>query len=468
MISWYSTREISPRHVKPLLFIGFVGWMLLLGGIGFSDTVSLSQPSGAPEHPTQAYPRKPIKVIVPFGAGGGSDTFSRIIQKAFDDHQLLPEPLVIINVPGAGGTIGSRRLKNSRPDGYTIMQLHEAILTSKYTQRAPYGPEAFEPIAATGQSALTICVADDSPVRSLRELIELATERPDEIIYSANIGAPSQFAGLMLERAAPGAEFRYVQAGDGAKRFAGLQGGHTHVSAFSMAEYFQFKPSGLRALAVFSAERHPDAPDVPTAREEGYDVTSLNMHFWWAPKGTPQDRLSVIAEALEQAMQTDEVRERLAQLRTDPIFLSGDRLTTELGDRSARIAAVAQRQTVPLPDFPLIVLSIAGLLAALVGIQSWTRQGEELPESDQPNTPSTPVRSLGIAVVILVSTILYVAAMQFEFLGFRVATALFVAGTGLLLSGIGRRAVGVMATLSLTMSLGLHYLFTNLFVIDLP
>ena len=114
-----------------------------------------------------AFPRKPIKVVVPFPAGGGSDTFTRIMQTAIRDADLLPQPLVVINVPGAGGTIGSRRVRDAQADGYTILNLHEGILSSKYSGLVTYGPEAFRPIAATGQSGLVICVRDDSPYRTL-------------------------------------------------------------------------------------------------------------------------------------------------------------------------------------------------------------------------------------------------------------------------------------------------------------
>ena len=107
----------------------------------------------------ETYPSRPIKVIVPFGAGGGSDTFVRIIQKAIEDNQLLPQPLVVINVPGAGGTIGSQRATNAAPDGYTILNLHQGILTAKYSGKVDHGPEAFEPIIATSEDAMILAVA---------------------------------------------------------------------------------------------------------------------------------------------------------------------------------------------------------------------------------------------------------------------------------------------------------------------
>ena len=106
----------------------------------------------------RSYPHRPIKLVVPFGPGGGTDTYARIIEKAIEDENLLPVPLVIINLEGAGATIGSRRVKNARPDGYTMMVLHDAILTAKYSGTVNYGPEAFKPVAATGEVGMIVAV----------------------------------------------------------------------------------------------------------------------------------------------------------------------------------------------------------------------------------------------------------------------------------------------------------------------
>ena len=242
-----------------------------------------------------------MKVVVPFGAGGGSDTFGRIIQNAIRENKLLPQPFVIVNVPGAGGTIGSRRVKNTRPDGYTIMLLHEGILTAKHSGQAPFGPEAFTPIIGTGDATQVIAVATDSEFNDLNTLMDATVERPAELVFSANIGAPSHFAGLMLQDRREGAEFRYTQNGGGAKRLAAILGGHVDVSAFSIAEYVQFRDSGVKALALLGSERHPDLPELPTAGEQGFDVISQNMQFWWAPIGTPAERIEVLADAIEAA-----------------------------------------------------------------------------------------------------------------------------------------------------------------------
>ncbi len=419
---------------------------------------------------TDQYPQQPIKLIVPFGAGGGSDTFSRILVKAIEDHELLPQPLVIINVPGAGGTIGSRRVKHARSDGYTLMQLHEGILTSKYSGRVNYGPEAFVPITAMGQSTMIIGVGENSKYQTLNDLMDAAAERPDEVVFSANIGAPSQFAGMMLEKVSSGARFRYSQTGDGAKRFAGLQGGHTDVSSFSLGEYAQFQPAGLRAIALLGPQRHPDAQEIPTAIEQGYDVVSTNMQFWWAPKETPRDRLDVIATALQKAMQTEEVQARLKQLHIDPLTIEGEELTRVLDRLAARTAAVSQRPTVELPNFPMWVFGTVVVLAVLslfFGRSRSAKQSESLRQMNEQEA-SKGLKPRSLVLVVLSLTFLYVAAMHAELLGYRAATFLYLAIIGPVLTLQNRNLLGVMAVLAVVLSFGLHFLFTELFVIDLP
>ena len=107
-----------------------------------------------------SYPAKPIKLVVPFGPGGGSDTFGRIIKLGIDEAGLLPQPFVIINRPGGSATIGSRYVRDAKPDGYTLLLLHDAIITAKYSGKVKYGPEAFEPVASTGEIGMVVVVKD--------------------------------------------------------------------------------------------------------------------------------------------------------------------------------------------------------------------------------------------------------------------------------------------------------------------
>ncbi len=109
------------------------------------------------------FPKKPIQVVVPYDPGGGTDTFARIIQKGAKDNELMPQPFVIVNKPGGGTTIGSGFVNDARNDGYTLLCLHDALITANVTGQSPYGPDAFEPVAATGEVIQVILVPEDSP-----------------------------------------------------------------------------------------------------------------------------------------------------------------------------------------------------------------------------------------------------------------------------------------------------------------
>lgn len=409
------------------------------------------------------YPQKAIKLIVPFSAGGGSDTFARIVQKAIEENELLPEPLVVVNVSGAGGTVGSRRVKNARPDGYTLLLLHEGILTAKYAGKVGYGPEAFTPIAGTGQSPLTVCVAKESPFQSLDDLVSAAREQPDSVLFSCNLGTPSHFAGLMIEKAAKDIKFRYVNAGDGAKRFAGLQGGHADVTALSLAEYSTFKDAGLRALAILGSVRHRDEEEIPTAIEQGYDVISSSMQFWWAPKGTPPKKVDTIVEILKTAMQDPQLNSRLDQLMIEPVMLEGENLKDDIADRSNRIARVSLRPTIELPDIPLISAIATGCLLMYWLFQRFSHNSRKL-ETDSTISHREWLKVLAVLLI----TCLYVGVMQWRILDYRIVTSIFILAIGLMFIPATMKSRLPLVATAICFSAGLHFVFTQVVVIDLP
>jgi tripartite-type tricarboxylate transporter receptor subunit TctC len=405
------------------------------------------------------FPRKPIKVVVPFGAGGDSDRFARIMQKALRDHELLPQPLVILNVPGAGGTVGSRRVRGAAPDGYTILNLHEGILTSKYAGRVSYGPEAFRPIAATGQSSLLICVREDAPYRDLSELINAADERPDSILFGMAQGAPSHFAGRRLEGARGGnTKFRMVASGGGAKRFNDLVGKHIDATPFSLAEFIGFEAGGVRALAILAAARHPSLANVRTARELGYDVVMPHVQYWWAPKSTPDAVVGRLADALEAAMSTSYLRDKLAEAKTDPLFLRGDELEAHLAAREGEFQDVALVHYEGLPDPVVPILVLTAVLASLIVVRSATGR-KRLP------TENLPWRHVSFTVALLAA---YVLAMQAVGASYPVATMVFIPLLGIVAGARSPRAIIGICGIGIGLAWACFLIFTKMLVIDLP
>ena len=312
------------------------------------------------------FPKKEITVIVPFAAGGGSDVFVRIFQEAIRKNGLCPHPIVVKNVSGAGGTIGSRTAREAKPDGHTILCLHDGIFTAQHYGNALWGPSDFEPLAATGRSGVVVAVSEDSPFESLNELMEEAVQRPDKFVFGTNLGAPNHYSALFLQMGKPGAKFRFTQTGGGAKRLAQLKGGHVDLTGFSVAEYEQFKAAGIRALAVLSEEREPSFPDLPTAKEQGIDAIHGLMQFWWAPKGTPPERLAYLENLLRETMATETVQKRLRNLHIDPVFQVGEPLRESIRQRSAKLQEITIENRTKLPPLQWLVLGIVIVCSILV------------------------------------------------------------------------------------------------------
>lgn len=401
------------------------------------------------------FPRKPLKVIVPFGAGGGSDTFVRILQNAIEEKDLLDQPLVVVNVPGAGGTVGSRRVRDAVSDGHTILCLHEGIFTSKYAGRATYGPEAFQPIAATGQSHLVICVREDSPYENLSGVLDAASAEPESVLFGMAEGTPTHFAGRRLEVAREGAKFRFVPSGGGAQRFNDLIGGHIGVTPFSLAEYEKYRSGGIRAIAYLAEKRHPDLAELPTAHEQGVPVTMRHVQYWWAPHGTPTGAVEQLAEVLRQSMETESVRSKFEELRIELFFLTGSELEAHLAEREAEFQDVALVAFEGLPPVGPIAIGIVLLLVVIALIR---KEGSELEvRVDWP--------AVGRVGGVLVA---YLLAMQFVGLSFLLATMVAVP---FIAAVVGAREWAVrlrVAGIGAALALGCFFVFTKVLVIDLP
>ncbi|MCA9177703.1 MAG: tripartite tricarboxylate transporter substrate binding protein [Planctomycetales bacterium] len=415
----------------------------------------------APIVADEAYPIRPIKVIVPFSPGGSTDALARHIQAEIDRRQLLPQPMAIVNIEGAGSAIGSRRAKNAEPDGYTLMCLNEAIVTSKYWGSVEYGPEAFEPIASTGEQGTILTVRDDSPYRTLGDLLVDAKRRPGKVTAAVALGTPSHFACLGAQSALAGAELRHAQIGGGAHRFAALKGGHVDLTTFSTDEFQRFREEGLRGLAYLGRERNADMPEIPTALEQGYDVQRSIMLYWWAPKGTPPERLRVIGDALEQAMQGETLRERLAAASVEPVFLRGDELRRKLVQVEADAQSVDPRRQIRSPRTVLWTLVV---MAALALWSVWEMMTSETSSKRAARIDAIhPSKSLGAAAL----TVAFVVWLSSGMAPLWASIGGFMLSCGAWLGGLRTRGMAVaLLLLTVALSAGFHYLFTYLFVVD--
>lgn len=257
----------------------------------------------------QTYPEKPIRWIVPYNPGGGTDSTARILQQAVDDAHLLPQPLAMVNIAGAGGSVGARRAKDAPADGYTILIHQTALLIRDAADMSDFGFKDFVPIISINRQCMAAAVRNDSPHKTYKDLMKAAKAKPGSIVWGGNIGSSNHMAIAVMENANPGADFKKLQVGGGAESYAALKGGIIEVGNFGIGEILSFR-SDIRALVLLSDERDPAIPDIATAQELGDDAIYCNEHNLYAPKGTPADRIAILVKAFEKALSTDAVKKQ--------------------------------------------------------------------------------------------------------------------------------------------------------------
>ncbi|MGI9569227.1 MAG: Bug family tripartite tricarboxylate transporter substrate binding protein [Desulfobulbia bacterium] len=289
------------------------------------------------------YPEKPIKLIVPFGQGGSTSIQARTFQKAIADNDLLPQPITIAYVPGAAGSVGARQVKDSEPNGYTTLIWHVAASGSREMGNVDFGPEAFEPIAGTGRQCYFLLVRESSQYQTLDELMKAAKAKPDEILAGVNLGGANHIGALLAEAALPGAAFRHVQTGGTAKVYPALLGGHVEVGVMPTSSIKNVGQNGIRLLGFMGAKRDPGFPEVPTMIEQGYPAEMCMTSWWFAPKGTPQDRVDILTGALEGAFNTDYVKQSYEQKAVDHVFLKGTTLKDAIAKEAEAIHKIGPR-----------------------------------------------------------------------------------------------------------------------------
>lgn len=418
------------------------------------------------------YPQKPVNVVIPYAAGGGTDTFVRFINKAVRDGNMMPEPIVVVNKPGGSTTIGSSFVKYAKPDGYTILCLHEALMSTKATGQSPHGPEAFEPIAATGEEGQMILVSKDSPYKNLKELVNAAEEKPNTIKFGADLNSPPHFSGIMLEEASNGGKFRFVSTGGAAKRLSALLGGHIDAAIFMGSEYIRYKSMGLRALAYLGDERHPskEINPIPTGIEQGYPVVNSNLQYWWFPKGTDQAKIDYFTAVLKKAMATEYVQGKLDDLKIIPRVIEGKELHERIKKKMAGFEKMKIEKSVELPNIGAWVLGLTIFFGLIVGIKAVLNKGEsdegeeELLEPEDPDLKLRHDYAIGISII----TVIYTLVLSLQLVDFRISTAIFVLGGGLFLTGFDKKKLIYTVEVALVMSLGLFFVFSEFFKIDMP
>ncbi|HKA46370.1 MAG TPA: tripartite tricarboxylate transporter substrate binding protein [Burkholderiales bacterium] len=269
----------------------------------------------------QAYPTKPVRVIVPFPAGGGSDFTARTVNARLSS--LLGQNLIIDTRAGAGGNLGAEIAAKSPPDGYTLLMANNSLTVSASLYRKlPFDPfKDFVPITMACTSPNVVVVHPSLPARSVKELVALARAKPGEIMFaSSGAGSPSHLAGELF-RTRTGSNIVHVAYKGAAPAVMDQIGGHVMLSFIATIVSKPHIDSGkLRALAVTTEKRWAGLPDVPAVAEAGYP--GFNAYGWWAyvaPAGTPRAIVDRLAADIGKVLAMAETKERFASQGTDAV-----------------------------------------------------------------------------------------------------------------------------------------------------
>ncbi len=261
----------------------------------------------------QAYPSKPIRIVVPFAVGGIADTFARVIaQKAQD---AWGQPVIVENKPGAGGNIGADLVAKSPPDGYTLVMgsIGTHAVNPHLVKGMPYDPQKdFVPIAHVLDAEGLLVVNPSLPVKTVPELIAYLKSHPGEVSYaSAGVGTASHLAGELFKNMA-GVDMTHVPYKGNTPAITDVMGGQAHMIFATMPTVIQQARAGrLRSIAVIGAARAKGAPEIPTVAETlpGFEVS--NWIGLFAPAGTPAEIVRRWNAEVQRIMTSADVQPRL-------------------------------------------------------------------------------------------------------------------------------------------------------------
>ena len=268
----------------------------------------------------QDYPSRPIRVIVPYSAGGGADNAARVIAQRLGT--ALHTQVVIDNRPGASGIIGAQAVVQAAPDGYTVLYDASTYAVNPALRKMPFDPDKdLVPVSLAITVPNILVVHPAAPYKSFKEFVAYARQHPGKVSYASyGAGSPAHLVGELLKSQA-GIDMLHVPYKGGAPALADVMGGQVNAYFANAASGLSYVQSGrLKALAVTSAKRMAALPDTPTIAENGFkNFEVLEWNGFFVPKGTPAAVVDRLAREVKAAVQDPDTRAKLNKLGLDTV-----------------------------------------------------------------------------------------------------------------------------------------------------
>jgi tripartite-type tricarboxylate transporter receptor subunit TctC len=305
-----------------------LGLVVLFGGL----------PAAAPTH-AQDFPSKPLRLIIPYPAGGASDLTARAVVSVADEY--LGQPMIVVIRSGGGGAVGAEAAAKSKPDGYTLFMADPAnLIILPQVQKIAYNPADFVPVGQVVSLPALLTVQAGAPWKTAKDFIEAARKEPGKLKHSAVTFSPEH---LMFEAlgAKYGVKLTHVPSTGGGPALASLLGGHVDANGLYPPVAFPHIQGGkLRALGVAASKRWPLLPDVPTLAEQGFDVDARLWLAVVALKGTPEPVLAKLRDAVKKISDDTSFKAMMGRMGQQVDYLSADDLAKQWSADQSKIKAI--------------------------------------------------------------------------------------------------------------------------------
>ena len=311
---------------KRSLFAIILSASLLLGGC--ANTPKSNDSENQDGSAATSYPEKSVQFIIPYAAGGGTDTLCRLLASSME--KSWGESFLIANKPGGLSQVGLTELSGADPDGYTIGALSnlDHILVLFTGENVSYDYESFDYLGAINTTANVLMASKDSGFTDLQQMIDYAKEHPGELTVA--VSGKTHVAEVSLFEQAAGIQLTTVMQDGGGDSLNAIMGGHVDCAVLDKNYVAQVEGQGINTLATFAGEAIPTIPDIPTMNRLGYDVSTETYRVIVAPAGTPKEIEDAITQKIQEVSSAEEFQESMANMGEIYRFLDQDQVKQRL------------------------------------------------------------------------------------------------------------------------------------------
>ena len=317
-------------------------FMFVITGCG-SSTSSTSGETTTEE----AFPTKPVKLVIPYPPGGGTDVLFRLVAQYAEKH--LGQTIVPTNMAGATATVGSRFVKDAEPDGYTILGIHQVAATAQHTGVVDYGFSAFDPVMMMTSTphipSVSKKFSEENGIKTLNDFIDFV-KAGNDVTWAYTVGSEDHYtiAALLDAAGVDPTTLNYVNYDGTGPQYAAVLANQVDGMTGDFASGKGYIEDGsLVPLGMVFDDRNPFLPDVPTLKEQGIDFSVTVDRGILAPKGTPPEHVKIISDAFKKALEDPELQKKIEELGSFANFKSTEDYSKHLEELDAEMETLAPK-----------------------------------------------------------------------------------------------------------------------------